>query len=330
MDVLRTPDAAFDGIGYDFAPHYAQVAAADGTALRMHYLDEGPRDGPVVLCLHGQPSWSYLYRDMVAPLTRAGLRVVAPDLIGFGRSDKPAAVEDYSYAAHVDWVDAFMEAGGLRSVTGLFQDWGGMIGMRVVARHPDRFDRVVVANTMLLDTTDIPLEASKALRAGYDGLPVPSVSDVRDAFAEGHPLAAAVWVKYAAENPDFSVRDVFEVITGKTDDAVLRGYAAPFPDRRYLAGPISFPRLFPIMPEHHAERQRNDAVWERLTSFEKPVLTAFSDGDPVTRGFDANFRTRIPGARGVDHVTITDAGHFLQDEQPAQLAQAVIAFMGSR
>ncbi len=327
MDFLRTPDSFFRDIGFDFEPHYVDVSASDGTALRMHYIDEGPQTGQPILCLHGQPSWSFLYRDMIGPLVAAGFRVIAPDLIGFGKSDKPVNIADYSYPIHVAWIEQFLVKLELSGINGLFQDWGGMIGMRLVARHSELFSRIVVTNTMLLDSSDISPETSKALAKAYATLTIPTAEHVRDRFAEFDPMAAAYWVKYAAENPAFSVRDVFSIITGKHDEAALKGYEAPFPNRSYLTGPLSFPSLFPVMPHHQVDREENDRVWRMLSSFTKPVLTAFSDGDPVTRGHDRNFRDRIPGAKRVEHVTVRSAGHFLQDEQPKQLSDAVIRFI---
>ena len=327
MEFLRTPDEAFEGIGFDFEPHYLDVLAKDGTRLRMHYIDEGPRNGEIIFCLHGQPSWSYLYRKMVAPLTEAGFRVIAPDLIGFGKSDKPVNLEDYSYPSHVDWVDEFIEALNLTDITAVYQDWGGLIGMRLVERRPERYKRIVAANTMLMDTGDVPLEAAEALAEAYPDIPMPSADDVRTAFAEANPLAAGYWVKYASENPGFNIADVFTTITGKDDPEGIKGYEAPFPDKSYMAGPLAFPLHFPVMPAHHKELKENDRVWASLNSFTKPVLTAFSDGDPVTAGYEKSFRERLPGAVGINHVTIVGAGHFLQDEEPLQLSNAIIKFI---
>ena len=221
----------------------------------------------------------------------------------------------------------FIEQLGLSRINGLFQDWGGLIGMRVVEKMPDRFARIVVANTMLIDTTDIPQETAQMLEDVYATMSMPSAYDVKTAFDRDDPLAGAMWVKYATENPQFTVSDVFKIITGKEDEAVLRGYAAPFPNDTYLAGPRSFPQLFPIMMRHQADREENNRVWANLSKLPHPVLAAFSDGDPVTRGHDRKFRERMPGARGVEHVTINNAGHYLQDEQPEDLSRAVIRFI---
>ena len=325
---LRTDDARFAGLsGYNFDPHYQDVKTDDGTNLRLHYLDEGPRDGEIVLCMHGQPSWSYLYRKMIPFLTSAGFRVIAPDLIGFGRSDKPSQIEDYTYASHVDWMSQWLTGLDLKNVTLVCQDWGGLIGLRLAAAFPDRFARLVIANTGLPDSRAVSSEMSAMLGQVYPSIPVPSAKDVTEQFASGAPGAFLYWVKYAAEAPDFSVRDVFGLLSSIRDEAVLDGYAAPFPDDTYIAGARAFPSLVPLMPHHQSEREDNDAAWKTLEAFEKPVLTAFSDGDPVSRGGEVPFQKRIPGAKGVDHVTIKNAGHFLQEDQPEALSQAIIEFM---
>ena len=330
MDVLRTPDDRFESLrGYPFAPQYHEVRAADGTSLRLHYLDEGPRDGEIVLCLHGQPSWSYLYRKMIPLLADAGRRVIAPDLIGFGRSDKPAAVADYSYAAHVDWMRQWLVGLDLKGVTLMCQDWGGLIGLRVVAQAPERFARLVIANTGLPASDQVTPEMTALLEQAWPAVPVPSPAQVAERFASGAPDAFLYWVKYAAENPDFSVRDVFGLLSGVTDPAVLDGYDAPFPGPEYMAGARAFPTLVPLMARHAADRAANDAAWTVLERFEKPVLTAFSDNDPVTRGGEAPFQKRIPGAQGRAHPTIKGAGHFLQEDAPEALSEAILNFMRS-
>ena len=328
MEFLRTDDAQFTGLsGYDFSPNYTNIDAADGTTLRIHYLDEGPRDGEVILCMHGQPSWSYLYRKMIPILTAAGFRVIAPDLIGFGRSDKPTRIEDYSYSGHVDWMSQWLTRTGLESITLVCQDWGGLIGLRLAAAFPERFARLVIANTGLPNSNAVTPEMSAMLGQIYPSIPVPGVADVAEQFAAGAPGAFLYWVKYAAEAPDFSVRDVFGLLSSIEDAAVLDGYVAPFPDSTYVAGARAFPSLVPLLPQHQSVREDNDTAWKVLETFEKPVLTAFSDGDPVSRGGEIVFQTRVPGASGVEHVTIKDAGHFLQEDQPKALSKAVIEFM---
>lgn len=328
MEVLRTPDERFNALPeYPFVPHYTDVTSADGTLLRMHHIDDGPAGDETVLCLHGQPSWSFLYRKMVPHLTQAGLRVLAPDLIGFGRSDKPTRPDDYTYDGHVDWLDQWLLQQDLRDITLFCQDWGGLIGLRVVARHPERFKRLVIANTGLPDSRRISAEMSASLAQAWPQVPVPDAQAVAEKFAARAPDAFLYWVKYAAESPSFTVRDVFGALSGIKDEAVLDGYAAPFPDARYIAGARAFPSLVPLLPAHRADREANDRAWSVLAQFERPVLTAFSDRDPVTRGGEVDFQQRIPGAQGRAHVTIKGAGHFLQEDRPADVAGAVIAFI---
>lgn len=330
MEVLRTPENCFEGLsGYPFAPHYAEIQAADGTALRMHYLDEGPRDGAIILCLHGQPSWSYLYRKMIPLLTAAGHRVIAPDLIGFGRSDKPAAVTDYTYAGHVDWLRQWLVGLDLSGVTLMCQDWGGLIGLRVVAEEPGRFARLVIANTGLPDSKLVKPEMTAMLDQVFPSVPVPSAAEVAAQFRAGAPGAFLYWVKYCSENPDFTVRDVFGVLSGFEDQAVLDGYAAPFPEPRYQAGARAFPTLVPLLRRHAADRAANDAAWAVLERFDRPVLTAFSDRDPVTKGGEAPFQKRIPGAQDRAHVTIEGGGHFLQEDGAEALSAAIIDFVAA-
>ncbi len=294
MEVLRTPDERFDGLdGYAFAPHYATVTAKDGTALRLHYLDEGPRDGAPILLMHGEPTWSYLYRRFVPPLAAAGRRVVAPDLIGFGRSDKPAARSDYSYEAHVDWMTQWLTGLDLRDITLFCQDWGGLIGLRLVAAMPDRFARLVVGNT---------------------GLPIGT------GWSEGF----AAWLKFSQEVPEFHVGGIVKGgCVRQLSAAEIAAYNAPFPDESFKAGARQFPALVPITPEH-ASVAENKAAWEVLSRFDKPVVTCFSDSDAVTRGGEKPFIERIPGARGQPHRIIEQAGHFLQEDKPDELVALLL------
>lgn len=330
MQVLRTPDSHFENLsGYDFAPHYADVTADDGTAMRLHYLDEGPRDGAIILCMHGQPSWSYLYRKMIPLLVDSGFRVIAPDLIGFGKSDKPSDIDDYSYQSHVDWMNQWFRALDISDVTLMCQDWGGLIGLRVVADNVDRFARLVIANTGLPSSKTITSEMSEMMGNLYPTIPVPNAAMVQEQFASGSPGAFLFWVKYAAESPDFSAGEVFGILSGIEDQAVLDGYTAPHPDDTYIAGARKFPSLVPILPHHQPDRDANDKAWEVLEKFEKPVLTAFSDSDPVTKGGETAFQERIPGAKNVEHVTIKGGGHFLQEDCPEQLSEAIINFVNA-
>jgi haloalkane dehalogenase len=293
METLRTPDERFAALpGYSFAPHYVD---ADG--LRMHYVDEGPRSATPVLLLHGEPSWSYLYRKMIPVLTAAGHRCVAPDLVGFGRSDKPVRREDYTYQRHVDWMRTAVERLDLRDVTLVCQDWGGLIGLRLVAEHPERFARVVAANTFL-PTGDTP--AGPAFLA---------------------------WRRYSQETPDFHVGGIVKggCATELPAD-VIAAYDAPFPDDRYKAGARQFPMLVPTSPDDPAAGP-NRRAWEKLGQWRKPFLTAFSDSDPVTKGADRILRETIPGAAGQPHTTIAGGGHFLQEDRGEELARVVADFV---
>jgi haloalkane dehalogenase len=289
MDVLRTPDDRFTDLpDHPFTPHYVDV---DG--LRVHYVDEGPPDGPVVLLLHGEPTWSYLYRTMIPPLVAAGCRTVAPDLVGFGRSDKPVADAAHTYAAHVGWIGAVVTSLGLRDITLVCQDWGGLIGLRVLADQPESFAAVVAANT--------------GLPTGDHGMP-----DVWWRFRN--------WVAAADELPIG-----FLVNAGCVTDLspeVQAAYDAPFPDESYKAGPRALPQLVPTSPDDPATLA-NRAAWELLAQWRKPFVCAFSDGDPITRDMAPVFRKLVPGTQGLEHPTIADAGHFLQEDAGPALAAVV-------
>lgn len=305
MDVLRTADDCFENLpDFAFAPHYVEVAAGGQSVerLRVHHLDEGPRDGEVVLLMHGEPSWCFLYRHMVPVLVDAGLRVVAPDLVGFGRSDKPASTDDHTYARHVEWMRAALldDAGlGLDGITLVCQDWGALIGLRLVGEHPERFRRVVVAN---------------------GGLPT---GDARlsDAFF--------AWQQFARETASFPVGRIIN--GGCTTDLapeVIAGYDAPFPEESYKAGPRIMPALVPTSPDDPAA-PANRAAWEVLNRFDRPLLCAFSDSDPITGGGDRVFQQHVPGAAGQPHTTIEGGGHFLQEDRGPQLAKVVADFVAA-
>jgi len=292
MEVLRTPDARFEGLAdWPYAPHYAEVRDADGTALRIHYVDEGPRDGAVVLLMHGEPSWAYLYRHIIKGLVAKGRRVIAPDLVGFGRSDKPAARTDYTYERHVDWMRQWLTGLDLRDVTLFCQDWGGLIGLRLVAAFPERFAGVVVANTGL-----------------------PAGGGMTDGFK--------AWLDLSQNIP---VMPIGMLLNGGSQrmlsDAEVAAYDAPFPDETYKEGARQFPMLVPVTAEH-ASVAENQAAWQVLERFDKPVVTAFSDGDAITRGGEAPFQARVPGAKGQPHVTLS-GGHFLQEDSPAEIVEVI-------
>ena len=327
MKTLRTPDARFENLpGFPFAPHYTEIADGEGGSLRIHHVDEGPRDGEPILLLHGQPTWSYLYRKMIPILVAAGHRVVAPDFVGFGRSDKPAERSDYTYANHVRWFSAWLEAVDLQGATLFCQDWGGLIGLRLVAAFPERFARVVAANTTLPDGSwGVPLEAVDMMRKVYEGLPVIAVDELRERFgATDGPPAFLLWRKFCAETPELRVSEVMaHTARDRLADAVAAAYDAPFPGPEYLAGARQFPSLVPIFGDD-PEIPANQEAWKVLETFDKPFLTAFADADPVTAGAEGALQERIPGARKVKHVTIADAGHFLQEDQGEACAAAIL------
>lgn len=298
MKALRTPDERFAQLpDFPHAPHYLMVDDTEGGELRMHYLDEGPREGEVVLLLHGEPSWCFLYRKMIPVLVEAGYRVVAPDLIGFGRSDKPTQRSDYTYQRHVDWVRSCLLQLDLNDITLVCQDWGGLIGLRLVGEHPDRFARVVAANTMLPTGDHHPGEAFLKWQAFSQSTPV---------FAVGMIVAGGCATPLS---PD-----------------VIAAYDAPFPDESYKEGARQFPTLVPVRPDDPASAP-NRKAWETLSKFNKPFLTAFSDKDPITKAAGPILRKLIPGCEGQPHTTIENGGHFLQEDQGETLARVVVDFM---
>ena len=301
MKVLRTPDERFDSLpGYGFAPHYADVPDGDGGTLRMHYLDEGPVDGPVVLLMHGEPSWCYLYRTMIPVLVEAGLRCIAPDLVGFGRSDKPTERSDYTYARHVEWVRTLVvDVLDLRDATFFGQDWGGLVGLRVVAESSDRFARVAIGNT---------------------GLPT-GLEPITDAFLQ--------WQEFSQSTPDFSVGIIVSMGCAEPmAPEVAAAYDAPFPDDSYKAGARVFPTLVPTSPDDPASAA-NLAARSVFEAWEKPFLLLFSDKDAVTRGADRWFLKNVPGAAGQPHTTIEGGGHFLQEDRGPEVARHLVAFVGA-
>jgi haloalkane dehalogenase len=333
MKTLRTPDERFADLpGYPFAPHYTDVPDGEGGTLRIHHVDEGPAGAPIVLCMHGQPTWSYLYRHMIPLLTGAGLRVLAPDLVGFGRSDKPAAREDYSFQRQVDWLTAWLVQNDVRGATFLGQDWGGLIGLRMVAENPERFERVVAANTGLPTPAEIPQERIDAVKAFRRDDPTPTMPEVAQALGNPDPerpeRAFATWQKFTWETED---PPIGMMIAGSVDGRVLTpgeiaAYDAPFPDPSYKMGPRAMPSQVPTLPDDPSV-PANQRAWEVFSKWEKPFLCAFSDNDPVTRGGDAVMRARIPGAKGQPHVTIRGGGHFLQEGRGEELAQVVADFV---
>lgn len=327
MDIVRTPDARFKNLqDFPFEPNYADIDDGRGDTLRMHYVDEGK--GEVLLCLHGQPSWCYLYRKMIPALTEAGYRVIAPDLIGFGKSDKPTSRSDYTYANHVFWMKGFIEALGLSGITMVGQDWGGLIGLRLVAENTDRFARVVAANTGLPDAQNIPDEMAPELHVLQQQTPALPLAEMAAKLAgpvEDRP-AFMYWVKHCDAYPDFDPAMVVKMSLQRCSDAEYAAYAAPFPAEIYMQGARQFPSLVPIIPDNPAV-PANRAAWSVLAQFDKPFLTAFSDADPVTREGEARFIETVPGAAGQKHTIIKGAGHFLQDDAADELSAVIVDFM---
>ena len=298
MKALRTPDEQFEGLpGYDFSPNYLSVDDTEGGELRVHYLDEGPADADPVLLLHGEPSWSYLYRKMIPVLVAAGHRVIAPDLVGFGRSDKPSDRNDYTYRRHIGWMQSVLDQLNLERITLVCQDWGGLIGLRLVTANTERFARVVAANTML-PTGD---------------------HDPGEAFLN--------WRKFSQEVPEFPAGGIIKgATTTELSQAVIDAYNAPYPDESYKEGARQFPTLVPVSPDN-PETEANREAWTILGQWKKPFLTAFSDSDPITAGGDKVMQKLIPGCQGQAHTTIENGGHFLQEDQGEALADVVVSFI---
>ncbi|MBW2416088.1 MAG: haloalkane dehalogenase [Deltaproteobacteria bacterium] len=335
MKTLRTPDERFEDLpGFPFSPRYTEVPDGDGGTLRIHHLDEGPPGAPIVVCMHGQPTWSYLYRHMIPVLTAAGLRVLAPDLVGFGRSDKPAAREDYTYDRQVEWLTAWLVQNDVRGATLVGQDWGGLIGLRMVAENPERFDRVVAANTGLPAPDDMPQERIDAVKAFWNDEPTPTLQEMAQALGnpdrERPERTFAYWQKFTWETVD---PPIGMLIAGSVDGRQLSAgeiaaYDAPFPDASYKMGPRAMPRQVPTLSSD-AGIPANRRAWEVFEKWDKPFLCAFSDNDAVTGGGDAVFRARVPGAKGQPHVTIQGGGHFLQEGRGEELARVVVDFVKS-
>jgi len=290
MRILRTDEARFAGLpDYPFAPHYLDVEPN----LRMHFVDEGPRTASPVLMLHGEPSWSYLYRHMIPLVAEAGHRVLAPDLIGFGKSDKPADVENYSYERHMAWLSAWLEELDLTNITLVCQNWGSLLGLRLAAEHSRRFSRIIVGNGML--------------PTGEDRV----------------PTAFSLWKAFAGHSPWFPIGRIVQLGTERTlSKAELAAYEAPFPTSDHKAGARAFPRLVPLSSDDPSGEANRDA-WRVLEKWRKPFITCFSSGDPITRGGDRHMQRRIPGAHGQPHITLR-GGHFLQEDSPEAFARVVI------
>ncbi len=299
MQTLRTPDDRFDDVpDFPYAPRYCEISDDEGGVLRVAWVQDGPQDADPVLMLHGEPSWSYLYRKMIPILVAAGHRVICPDLVGFGRSDKPTRREDHSYARHVEWMRTLaFDVLDLHNVTLVGQDWGGLIGLRLAAEHPERFARLVVANT---------------------GLP------------NGEQPMAEVWWRFreaVTTAPNLNVGSFVQSgCRQQMSDEVRAGYDAPFPDDEYCAGPRAMPWLVPTSPDDPAAAA-NKAAWAKLSVSPTPMLVAFSDSDPITGPMAEIFQREMRGAQGIDHPLIRGAGHFLQEDAGEELANHIVEFL---
>lgn len=351
MKVLRTPENRFANLpDYPFEPHYTTIRTAEGADIRIHHIDEGPRDGAVVLCLHGQPTWSYLYRKMIPLLNAGGLRVIAPDLPGYGKSDKPAAREDYTYQRQVDWMNAWLGANDLSNLTFFGQDWGGLIGLRLVAAQPNRFARVVISNTGLPYVPELPAEDVRAVLAFREKAGTPSLVEMAQALRQistsNRARKFAYWQKFCWETVDLPVGFMMKMSTdggsrlsqaislglqriglgNAASTPLARAYDAPFPDPSFKMAPRAMPSQVPTLPSDVSQEAQRLA-WEFFRGFQKPFLCAFSDDDPVTRGGDRQFIEQVPGARGQSHSVIKGGGHFIQEQRPAEISKAIVDFV---
>lgn len=293
MELLRTPDERFENlVDFPYSPNYIEI---DG--IRIHYIDEGPKEAEVVLLMHGEPSWSFLYRHMIPILVKAGFRIVAPDLVGFGRSDKPTKQEDHTYLKHVDWITKWLKVVDLNRITLFCQDWGSLIGLRVAIENQERFSRIVLSN---------------------GGLPT-GEETLSEAFMN--------WRNFSRNTPTFDIKFIIQGGTKtELDNEVLKGYDAPFPDDTFKPGARILPSLVPISPDD-PEHDANRKALEQFNKWEKPFLTAFADSDPVTRGGDSLWQSLIPGAKGQNHTTIKDAAHFVQEDKGPELAEVIKEFI---
>lgn len=354
MKILRTPDSRFDKLkDYPFNPHYTVVKTHDGSDLRIHHIDEGPKDGPVILCIHGQPVWSYLYARMIPHLVKAGIRVIAPDLPGYGKSDKPAAREDYSYQRQVDWMNQWLVQNDFTNLTFFGQDWGGLIGLRMVADNGKRFDRVAIGNTGLPYNPDVPesvIAKVKAFRASPLRLNLFSmqkqVSKMQGIGKESGVDLFAYWQKYTWESPDVpagiiassmmerrnKLSIMLELFTGYIGlrnispfrTQLTKAYEAPFPTPAYKMGPRAMPSQVPTIPDQSLEAQKK--AWAFFAKFKKPFLCVGAGNDPITDGFEKVWQAKVPGTKGQPHTTI-GGGHFFQWEKAEKLSGILADFI---
>ena len=300
LEIKRTPESRFlNLVDYDFEPHYIDVEKDDSGRLRMHYIDEGPRDGHTILCLHGQASWSYFYRRMIPILVGQGFRVIVPDFIGFGRSDKLVSDTDYSYQVHIDWLKSFLLEMGMKNVTAFLFDWGGHFGLRIAVDNPEIFNRIVLSNTLF------PMGQQER----------------SDEFVK--------WAKQVVRRPVFPIAQmVNQGVIKPLSAGAIAAYDAPFPDESFKAGPRSFPMILPIAADRPGVAE-NMAAWQKLARWEKPVLTLFSKKSAETEVPPIAFQTHIPGAKGQPHALLSDASFFIAEDQSEELAQRMIQFISA-
>lgn len=313
----RTPESAFEGLkDYPFQSHYAQLGE-----VRMHYLDEGERDAPVIFLFHGQPSWSYLYRHMIPLLVQEGYRVIVPDLIGFGKSDKPIHQEMHTYSNHVQWVNELVRILGITHAKAFMQDWGGMIGLRVLADNPEWLDSLVLANTALSEVKGLEkFIFPRIMKWMGNKVSHPTLQRFQNKLDFPH------WAGYFSKAPTLQIGEIMQVLT--TRDLSVeekKAYDAPFPDPTYYGGPRTMPQIIAT--------DINDVnkAWDKLKKWEKPVLTLFSDKDPflADKGYDKKFQKNFKGAKGQPHITVANASHFLQEDQPAFLVKRMLEWYKS-
>ena len=353
MKILRTPESAFKNIqGYPFEPNYTTIKTHDGSDLRIHHIDEGPKDGPILLAMHGQPVWSYLYARMIPILNDAGVRVIAPDLVGYGKSDKPAAREDYSYQDQVDWMSAWLEVNDFKELTFFGQDWGGLIGLRMVANAPHRFKKVSMGNTGLPYNPDVPqdvIDQIKEFRASSIKLtPYSMVKEVRKMDADrasGHvALKFMYWQKFCWDTENLPIGMINSMQMEKRSKFMAMGhylffklglesispfstnlmkaYEAPFPNASYKMGPRAMPSHVPIIPDQSLEAQKDARDFFATSSL--PFLSVFAGDDPVTNGIEKDVLRMAPNAKSAPHI---GGGHFYQWTRPKQLSNILINFI---
>jgi haloalkane dehalogenase len=353
MQVLRTPDKYFENLkDYPFNPIYTNISTADGTEIRIHHIDEGPKDGPILLAMHGQPVWSYLYARMIPYLTKAGIRVIAPDLVGYGKSDKPAAREDYSYQNQVDWMGAWLTKNNLKNLTFFGQDWGGLIGLRMVAADPDRFIKIAMGNTGLPYNPDVPQEVIdeiKAFRASNKKINFFTMAKNISKMDKSKHFATKFmyWQKFSWESKNMPIgflnsmqmedklakspvkAYVHLLLQGlglekfspfSTD--LIKAYEAPFPDPSYKMGPRAMPSQVPSIPDQSLEAQRKAREFFRTSDM--PFLSVFAGNDPVTNGIEKDVLKMAPNAISAPHI---GGGHFFQWTKAEILSNVLIKFI---